>query len=277
MRNLTILLFATACSAQIIVTPPGGGGSGTGLPTASAAGQVPTSTGAGTTYTAQTPSFGLTVTSLNNTASHTLISTDAQVYTAVTGTTATTIVLPLVPPYPFTAIFGNCTSQNLTFDAGSNSAIYFNFGTTSSTNILVKPRPPGCVDVRVTVPNNAQSTYAITQLGTLSTWSCQPGLGDGTNAMSAATYLESTCYNDQGVTITLSAIKCFSDNSGTTTMAVTNSAGTALLSGAVTCSSAFAAGTQSATVTLAAADYLKFTFVADGSSKQVTGVITGSR
>ncbi len=57
-------------------------------------------------------------------------------------------------------------------------------------------------------------------------------------------------------------------------MAVTNGAGTALLTGAVTCTSAFAAGTQSATVTLANADYLKFSFVADGTSKQTTWVIT---
>ncbi len=104
--------------------------------------------------------------------------------------------------------------------------------------------------------------------------SCQAGLGDGTNAITAATYLQSTCYNDTGATVTISGIKCFTDNSGTSTLAVTNGAGTALLTGDVTCSSTFAAGTQSATVTIASADVLKFTFVADGTSKQTTWVVT---
>lgn len=104
--------------------------------------------------------------------------------------------------------------------------------------------------------------------------SCQPGLGDGLNAIPAGTYLQSTCYNDTGVTVTISGIKCFTDNSGTSTMNATNSAGTALLTGAITCASTFAAGTQSATTTLASGDYIKFTFVADGTSKQTTWVIT---
>lgn len=108
------------------------------------------------------------------------------------------------------------------------------------------------------------------------TWSCQPGLGDGTNAITAATYLQTECLNTSGVTWTINSIKCFTDNSGTSTMAVTNGAGTALLTGAVTCSSSFASGTQSGTTTIAAGDFLKFTFVADGTSKQTTFVVSGT-
>lgn len=107
-------------------------------------------------------------------------------------------------------------------------------------------------------------------------FSCEPGYGDGLNAITAGTYLQTTCYNASGVTWTISNIRCFTDNNGTSTMSVTNGAGTALLTGAVTCSNSFAAGTQSGTTTIAAGDFLKFTFVSDGSSKQATFVVNGA-
>jgi len=109
------------------------------------------------------------------------------------------------------------------------------------------------------------------------TVSCQAGLGDGLNAIAAGTYLESTCYNPFGVTWTITSIKCFTDNSGTSTLDVKNGAGTSLLTGTITCTSSFAAGTQSATTTIASADNLKFSFVADGTSKQTTWIVTGTR
>ncbi len=107
--------------------------------------------------------------------------------------------------------------------------------------------------------------------------SCQPGLGDGLNAIASGTYLESTCRNTFGSTLTITSVKCFSDNNGTSTMNVTNGAGTALLTGAITCTSSFASGTQGATVTLAANDYLKFTFVADGTTLQSSWVVAFTR
>lgn len=103
---------------------------------------------------------------------------------------------------------------------------------------------------------------------------CESGLGDGLNAVTAGTYLQSTCYNDSGVTWTITGIKCFTDNNGTSTLNATNSAAAGLLTGAVTCTNAFAAGSQSATTTLANGDYVKFTFVADGTSKQTTWVVS---
>jgi len=118
------------------------------------------------------------------------------------------------------------------------------------------------------------STCSITASVTFP-WSCQPGLGDGLNAITAGTYPQTSCYNDTGQTVTLTGIKCYAD-AGTPTMNVTNSASTALLTGAVTCSSSYASGTQSATVTLAAGDYLKFTYVAGGTAKQATFVVTGT-
>lgn len=112
---------------------------------------------------------------------------------------------------------------------------------------------------------------------TLRIITCQPGLGDGLNAISVGTYLMSECLNEFGNAWTITAIKCFTDNNGTSTLNVTNGAGTGLLTGAITCTNSFAAGTQSGTTTIASADFTKFTFVADGTSKQATFVITGTR
>ncbi len=112
----------------------------------------------------------------------------------------------------------------------------------------------------------------------VNTISCQPGLGDGLNAIAAGTYLQSTCFN-LGTTFTITSVSCFTDNAGTSTLNITNGASTGLLTGAITCNATFpgAAGTQSGTTTIAANDGIKFTFVADGTSKQTTWVVTGHR
>jgi hypothetical protein len=109
------------------------------------------------------------------------------------------------------------------------------------------------------------------------TWSgCNSGgLGDGLNAIAAGTYLQSNCYNTTGVTVTLTAIKCYTDG-GSSTLNAANGAGTALLTGAINCSTAFAGGTQGSTVTLASGDFIKFTFVADGTTKQTSWAVTGT-
>lgn len=115
---------------------------------------------------------------------------------------------------------------------------------------------------------------SMVDVGQFAKLRCDSGLGDGLNAMTAGTYLQSFCYNDSGVTWTITGIKCFTDNSGTSTLNATNGAGTGLLTGAVTCTTAFAAGTQSGTTTIAAGDFIKFTFAADGTSKQSTWVVS---
>jgi hypothetical protein len=103
---------------------------------------------------------------------------------------------------------------------------------------------------------------------------CEPGLGDGLNAVPAGTYLESTCYNDSAVTWTITGIKCFTDNNGSSTLNAAGNTLGALLTGAVTCTNSFASGTQSANVLLTSGDYIKFTFVSDGTSKQSTFVVS---
>lgn len=104
------------------------------------------------------------------------------------------------------------------------------------------------------------------------------GMGDGLNAIPAGTYLQFSCVNDTKTTITITGIRCWSDNNGSSTLAATNNAGTALLTGAVTCTntkaSGGAAGTQSGTVTLAVGDAISFTFVADGTTKQTNWTVS---
>jgi hypothetical protein len=137
---------------------------------------------------------------------------------------------------------------------------------------------PNCTDATGNHLNFTSATGAFscgTSINTQYTkLRCEPGLGDGLNAITAGTYLQSTCYNDSGVTWTITGIKCFTDNSGTSTLNAAGNTLGALLTGAVTCSSAFAAGTQSANVALTSGDYIKFTFVADGTSKQTTWVVS---
>ena len=108
------------------------------------------------------------------------------------------------------------------------------------------------------------------------TWSCQTGVGDGYNAIPAQTYLQSFCKNTTGVSITLTGVQCSIDGGSSSTLNAAGNTLGALLTGAVTCSTSFAAGTQSANVTLTNGDYIKFTFVADGTAKQSTWVVTGT-
>jgi hypothetical protein len=102
------------------------------------------------------------------------------------------------------------------------------------------------------------------------------GLGDGLNAIPAGTYLQTTCYNTTGATVTITGLKCFTDNGGTSTMNASGHTLGALLTGAVTCTASYAVGTQSANVALTNGDYIAFTFVADGTSKQTDWVVLGT-
>lgn len=106
--------------------------------------------------------------------------------------------------------------------------------------------------------------------------SCQPGVGDGLNSIPAGTYLQTTCRNETGRTWTITAIRCVSDNSGTSTCNATNGAGTGLLTGAITATPTYANGTQSGTTTIASGDYLKITFIADGTSTQIGIDVAGT-
>lgn len=125
-------------------------------------------------------------------------------------------------------------------------------------------------------PTSGVSACSFVSSSAVRQWTCQPGLGDGANAISAGTYLQTGCLNTTGSTITLTGFQCYSDNNGTSSANVTNGSGTSLLTGAITCTTSFASGTQSGTTTLASGDFLKWTFVADGTTTQSTWVVKGT-
>jgi hypothetical protein len=112
---------------------------------------------------------------------------------------------------------------------------------------------------------------------------CETGLGDGLNAMPAGTYLQSFCYNDSGVTWTITGIKCYTDG-GTPTLQVDDNSGNHETSDGghnyFTCTSSFAAGTQNGTqwtTGIPNGGWLAFTFVAGGTAKQTTWVVSLSQ
>jgi hypothetical protein len=106
---------------------------------------------------------------------------------------------------------------------------------------------------------------------------CSDGLGDGLNAIPAGTYVSVNCYNSFGVTYTITGIRCFSDNNGTSTLNAASDAGAGLLTAAFTCNSGFAAGTQSATTNIASGHWIEFTFVSDGATHNFTAEVTATR
>ena len=130
------------------------------------------------------------------------------------------------------------------------------------------------------VDSGNTSTITLTVGGQYKILTCETGLGDGLNSIPAGTYLQFFCVNRTGVTWTLTNLRCWTDNNGTSTMQAANNAATNLLTSAVTCNntkaSGGAAGTQSGTTTLADGDAVSFTFVADGTTKQTTWTVTGT-
>lgn len=139
----------------------------------------------------------------------------------------------------------------------------------------VTPLAPGATP---TVTNSGTSSAAVLNFGlpTVGTrnWSCQPGLGDGVNTIATGTYIQWTCRNDTGSTITLTGISCIAD-AGSSTVSMTNSSDLALLSTAITCGTSYTAGTQSSTTTLADGDFIKLSVAATGS-KQVAVDVKGT-
>jgi hypothetical protein len=129
-----------------------------------------------------------------------------------------------------------------------------------------------------TVTNRGTSSAAILDFGLPTTgtrfWSCQPGLGDGVNTIATGSYIQWTCRNDTGATVTLTGVSCIAD-AGSSTISMTNGSDAALLSAAITCGTTYTDGTQSATTTLADGDFIKLTIAANGS-KQVAVDVKGT-
>ncbi len=161
---------------------------------------------------------------------------------------------------------------NLTFTAVPGNYVVQIYGPTVNVTKFTATVP--CVPTSACPINGSSITNnSITAIQLATQYSklrCDSGLGDGLNAVAAGTYLQTNCFNDSGVTWTIARIGCFTDNAGTSSLAATNGAATALLTGPVTCNASAGgnAGTQSATVTIANGDVIKFTWIADGTSKQ---------
>jgi len=185
------------------------------------------------------------------------------------------------------AVFSGANSITGINTTGSGSAVLAtspalttpNLGTPSAINLSNATALPCTAMPSLTGAVTSSSGSCATSAATKYTqWlACDgKGIGDGLNAMAAGTYLMTTCRNTTGVTVTITGLKCFTDNNGTSTLNASGQTLGALLTGAVTCTTSYASGTQSANVSLTANDYINFTFVADGTSKQTDWVITGT-
>lgn len=107
---------------------------------------------------------------------------------------------------------------------------------------------------------------------------CDISLGDGENAITAGTYNALVgCKNDTGATVIISGVECYTDAGTSTCDATTSHSGTPdILTGAVTGTTAFAAGTQSATTTILTGEWITASLVADGTTKRIVLHIIGT-
>ena len=229
--------------------------------------------------------------------SDTLASTDCNPLRVVwTGSTAATITLatPTALQVPYcSAKFANNTSTTVTIAAPGGWTVSKGSGGSASSSVVLAEGQEAVIFVDpITVSNfavdvieqglTAGSGVTLTRSPTGVTIAasgipylpCQTGLGDGLNAIPAGTYLQSFCFNDSGASLTITGIRCSTDNSGSSTLNVTDNLSNALLTGAITCSPSWAAGTQSAHVTILNHGFIEFTFVADGTSKQTSWAVT---
>ncbi len=168
-----------------------------------------------------------------------------------------------------TGVLLNDSSRNIVSDNKIDlTTLGVSLTGTSSNNILFPNIYGATVGTEYTDAGGSGNQF-------IGPFSCQAGIGDGANAITAATYPITSCFNTFKSKYTIQKINCYTDT-GTSTLAATNGAGASLVTG-FTCTSTLpgAAGTQSATTTIAVNDAIKFSFVADGTAKQTTWSITG--
>lgn len=108
--------------------------------------------------------------------------------------------------------------------------------------------------------------------------SCEVDIwGSGTSgALETSDSQAASCYNASGASLTITSVKCYADNSSTTTTVTpTLTGGGSILTGALTCGNgSFATGTLSGTPTLASGSTLDATISAAGTAKSIRLVVT---
>jgi hypothetical protein len=99
---------------------------------------------------------------------------------------------------------------------------------------------------------------------------CGVALYNGGAAIASATQVYSyRCKNVWGNAYTITGVSAISNNAGSSTCNVADSSSNALLTGAITASTSWVAGVQSATTTIASGAWVTFTVVPDGVSTSI--------
>jgi hypothetical protein len=99
---------------------------------------------------------------------------------------------------------------------------------------------------------------------------CGVGLYNGGSAITAGTYtLSGRCQNVWTGTLTVTSVACYADG-GSSTANVATDGSVAVLTGAITGSAGvFTSGTLSGTPSVANGHWFNWTFVADGTTKDI--------
>jgi len=182
---------------------------------------------------------------------------------------------------------GGYTLQVAGVSLTANDTINFNntlpTAPSNGLNVVFATSRSGTTDsVSAAVVGDGNSAHYLNGTGTYTTppGSYVPcgglGLGDGVNAIAAATYPQYGCTNRSGVTRTITGVFCYTDNAGTSTLTVTNNAGSTI-SGPITCNNTKSGGGASGSLsitTMVNNDALNFSFVSDGATKTTTWLVT---
>lgn len=282
------------CNGPYTVTPGGGAAGGSVTSVTGTAAQISVATGT-TTPVLSIPAIFTFPGTVTNNLSIFGATTSAQLLGLISNETGTGLVMGNDTPTiltPTVASFTNATHNHTNAagggtltDAALSAAVTIakgGTGTGSTLTGLMRGSASAMTAAELSGDVTTSGSNAVTLAAKYKVWEgCNgKGLGDGFNAIPAQTYPQFTCVNDTGATVTISGIRCWTDNNGTSTLNLANNAAASFLTGAVTCNntkaSGGAAGTQSATPTLANGDAITFSFVADGTSKSTNWTVSGT-
>lgn len=180
------------------------------------------------------------------------------------------------PAHTGVACFGH--SNGAVVDSSFCQSLSPTFSTTNSGYKIYLPDSPGLGSLTITslTPDGngfLSASWALPRPTRVCYMNIDGGTGSAGVVASGDT-LVSQCYNDFGATLTVTAVRCFSDNSGGTTVNPKVTGGSNLLSGALTCTSSWGSGTLSGTPTLAAGHTFDEVATPDGTTKLLHVEIT---